>query len=322
MLVGSQAGSENVCKVAFVGAGGMAREHLRAFQDVPGVVLAGIMGRTRQRATALAQEYGIHHVCETVVELYEKTNADLVVVAVPALETREVCLSCFRHPWTLLIEKPAGYNVTEAEIIERAAAGLGRRAFVALNRRQYGSTRRVIADLVERQGPRLIKVQDQEDPVAALRAGHPHRIVENMMYTNSIHIIDLFRLLGRGKVTDVVPVIRWNSSHPRYVAAKILFESGDIGLYEGIWEGPGPWLVSVNTPDMRWEMRPLERASFQPAGKRTLEQVEEEAWDHRFKPGFRRQAALAVDAAMRRRSDLPTLQDALETMRLVQAIFA
>lgn len=322
MKADSQVGPEKVCNVAFVGAGGMAREHLKAFQDVPGVTLTGIIGRTRQRAEALAQEFGIRNVCDSVGELYERTVADLVVVAVPAIETREVSLACFQHPWTLLVEKPAGYNVPEAEILERAASDQGRRAFVALNRRQYGSTRRVIADMAERQGYRLIKVQDQEDPVAALRAGHPSQIVENMMYTNSIHIIDFFRLLGRGKVIDVTPVIRWDPSQPRYVAAKICFESGDIGLYEGIWKGPGPWSVSVNTPEIRWEMRPLERAAFQLAGKRVLDQTEEDDWDLRFKPGFRRQAEFAVDAALGRPTELPTLKDALETMRLVQAIFA
>jgi predicted dehydrogenase len=310
------------CGVAFVGAGGMAREHLKAFRDVPGVELRGILGRTRHRADILAREYGIPAVCDSVAELYDRTGADLVVVAVPVLATREACLACFDHPWTVLAEKPAGYNVAEAEAIAHAAEALGRNAYVALNRRHYGSTRRVLDDLSRQPGPRLIKVQDQQDPAAALRAGHPAPVVDNWMYANSIHVVDYLRLLGRGRITDVEPVLRWNPAQPRYVAARIGFDSGDAGLYEGIWEGPGPWAVTVNTPAKRWEMRPLERAAFQLAGKRALEQTEEDDWDLRFKPGFRRQAELAVDAALGRPTELPTLKDALETMRLVQAIFA
>jgi len=300
----------------------MSREHIRAFQDVPGVEIAGIHSRTRSRAEALAREFHLPNVCSSVEELFKKSAADLVVVSVSELSANEICCACFEHPWTALIEKPAGYNVADAEAIESVARAKARRAYVALNRRHYGSTRAVVADLAIRPGPRLIKVQDQEDRGAALQAGHPRLVVENWMYANSIHIIDYFSLLGRGKVTEVTPVIRWDSRHPRYVAARISFDSGDVGLYEAIWDGPGPWAVGVNTPEKRWELRPLEKAAYQLSGKRVLEPVEDDVWDVRFKPGLRRQAELAVLAASGQHTELPSLQDALASMRLTQAVYA
>jgi len=314
--------SQSRCKVAIVGAGYMSREHIRAFQDVPGVEVTGIHSRTRSRADALAREFGLTYVCGSIAELFERTAADLVVVSVPELSANAVCCACFEYPWAALIEKPAGYNVADAEAIESAARARGRRAYVALNRRHYGSTRAVVADLATLPGPRLIKVQDQESPAAALQAGQPALVVENWMYANSIHVIDYFSFLGRGKVTAVEPVIRWDPRHPRYVAARISFDSGDVGLYEAIWDGPGPWAVSVNTPEKRWEMRPLEKASYQLSGKRVLEPIEDDAWDIRFKPGLRRQAELAVLAASGQDAGLPTLQDALASMRLAQTIYA
>lgn len=315
-------GLRSTCKVAIVGAGYMSREHIRAFQDMPEVEITGIHSRTRTRADALAKEFRLPNVCSSISELFEKTAADLVVVSVPELSVNEVCCACFEYSWTALIEKPAGYNVADAEAIESVARAKGRQAYVALNRRHYGSTRAVIADLATQAGPRLIKVQDQEDAIAALQAGQPKLVVENWMYANSIHVIDYFSLLGRGKVTEVTPVIRWDPRHPRYVAAKINFDSGDVGLYEAIWEGPGPWAVSVNTPEKRWEMRPLEKASYQLAGNRVLEPVADHVWDTRFKPGLRRQAELAVLAASGQHTELPTLREALASMRLTQAIYA
>jgi predicted dehydrogenase len=312
----------STCKVAFVGAGYMSREHIRAFQDVPGAEITGLYSRTRSRAEILAKEFHLRNVCSSIAELFEKTAAALVVVSVPELSVKEVCGACFEYPWTVLIEKPAGYNVADAEAIESVARAKGRRAFVALNRRHYASTRTVVADLATRVGPRLIKVQDQESAVAALQAGQPKLVVENWMYANAIHVIDYFSLLGRGEVAEVVPLIRWDPEHPRYVAAKISFNSGDVGLYEAIWNGPGPWAVSINTPDMRWEMRPLEKASYQLPDKRVLEPVEDDIWDKRFKPGLRRQAEFAVLAASGLHTELPTLQEALVSMRLTQAIYA
>ena len=60
------------CQVAIIGAGYMAREHIRAFADVPEVTIAGIHSRTRERAEALAGEYSIGVVCDSVAELYDK----------------------------------------------------------------------------------------------------------------------------------------------------------------------------------------------------------------------------------------------------------
>jgi predicted dehydrogenase len=99
------------CRVAFVGAGSMAREHIRAFADVPGVVLSGIQSRTKARAEALAAELGVGLVCDSIEELHERTHAHLVVVSVPELSANDVSRRCFAFPWTALLEKPAGYDL-------------------------------------------------------------------------------------------------------------------------------------------------------------------------------------------------------------------
>lgn len=309
------------CRAAVIGAGYMAREHIRALRDIRAVTIAGIHSRTRARAETLAAEQGGVPVFDSIAELYDRTRAHLVVVAVPELSTNPVCQAVFEFPWTVLIEKPAGYDLADAIAIEAAARERNRRAFVALNRRSYGSTRAVVADLDTRTGPRLITVLDQEDPVAALAAHQPPQVVENWMYANSVHLVDYFLQLGRGPVTRVERLVRWNARDPRYVVAQMSFESGDVGIYQAVWRGPGPWSVSVVTEEMRWELRPLEQAARQPAGQRTTEAIPVDPWDVEFKPGLRAQAGQAVDAALGRPTSLPTLADGIATMRLIQDIY-
>jgi len=315
-------GTAKQCRVAIIGAGYTAREHIRAFADVPGVSIVAIHSRTRSRAEALAKEYAIPLICDSVDELYEKTKADLVVVTVPELSMRTVSLDCFEFSWTVLLEKPAGYNIADAKAIKDAAEKKQRRVFVALNRRFYSSALAVKSGLASLDAPRFIKVQDQEDQKAALAAGQPQVVVDNWMYANSIHMIDFFRIFGRGKVVRVEPVMPWDPDKPGVVVSKVLFDSGDYGIYEGIWDGPGPWSVTVQTPVKRWELRPVEQALFQNRGERKLQPVEQHVWDQAFKPGFRRQAEQAVAAALGQPSESTTLPDALESMLLVEAIFS
>jgi predicted dehydrogenase len=310
------------CKVAIVGAGSMAREHIRAFSDVPGVKIAGITSRTRAKAEALAAEFKIPNVCDSVDELYERTKAELVVVTVFELAMQPVSHACFKHPWAALLEKPAGYTVAIAESIAADAREKGRKAFVALNRRFYSSTREGLRRLSEIQGRRYIRVQDQQDLAVARQIGHPDAVVQNWMYANSIHLVDYLNVFGRGKVTGVNVLSRFNPAKPGLVLAEIGFESGDAGLYEGLWDGPGPWAVSVATPAERHEFRPLEQGNYQLRGTRALNPFEIHPRDTAFKAGFRLQAELAVQSALGRATDLPTLEDGLESMRLVQKIFS
>lgn len=308
-------------RIAIVGAGTMAREHIRAFGDVPGVALAGIHSRTRARAEALAAEFGVPGVYDSVADLSQATGAELAVVTVDETSMSEVSQTCCGYPWTVLLEKPPGLSVSVAEEIGATARANGRRVLVALNRRCLSSTRAIIADLDGRDGPRFIVAEDQQDQGQAKALGHPEVVVRRWMYANSIHVIDYLRLLGRGKITAVTPVVVWNPEEPGPVVARVDFDSGDVGLYQGMWHGPGPWAVSVTTRERRWELRPLEQAAFQDQGQRQRHPVEIHPWDRQFKPGLRLQAEMAVAAARGRPSDVPTLDEATETMRLIQAIF-
>ena len=309
----------NVC---FLGAGSMAEEHIKAFRSIPNVILAGIHSRTIPKAQYLAEKYSISKVYTTIEEMYTASQATLLIIAVSELSVKEVCLLAFKYPWVCLVEKPAGINLAEAEIIEHEARKNKRKVFVALNRRQFSSTFSVINDLANSKEQRLIHVYDQENPKAASALGRPELVVQNWMYANSIHLIDYFAFLGRGEIISVEPIIRWNPLNPMFVASKIIFSSGDIGIYEAVWNAPGPWGVTVTTRSKRWELRPLEKAAFQVYGSRQLEYFEVSQWDINFKPGFRAQADEAIKAVKGLKHNLANIEVALETMRLVNKIYA
>lgn len=309
-------------KVAFVGAGYMATEHAKAFADLPGVSLVGIFSRTRARAEQLADAYPGMVVCDSIPELYQRTQADLVVVTVREMSMNSVAGECFAFPWTVLLEKPAGYDLNDANSIRSAANSKGARVFVAFNRRTYSSTRQALARLESNPGQRFIKVMDQQDQGFARDVvKEPPEVVKNYMYANSIHLIDYFRVFGRGEIIEVVPVEPWNSENPGMVLAKIVFASGDIGLYEGVWNGPGPWAVSVVTSQERLEMRPLEQVAVQLRGERKVTALDIDPDDSAFKPGLRYQAQQAVAAVRGEPHQLASLEDSWQSMNLVARIF-
>jgi len=303
----------------------MAREHIRAFAAHPDVKIAGIFSRTESRAVALAAEFGVQHVCGSVEDLYAKTHADLVIITVPELAARVTAEAAFQFPWTVLMEKPAGYDLADAQKIKAAADVAGRTVYVGFNRRFYDSVLQTKAGLAElpAETPRFIHIQDQQSYEEARRYNHPEAVVEKFMYANSIHVIDMIRSFARGQVKSVEQILPWMGEQTHVVLSLITFDSGDKALYEGIWQGPGPWACSVATPLKRWEMRPLEGVSSVPAGQRRLNAHDINPIDSEYKAGFYHQAAAVLQAMKDGKATAPLgdLADSLVTMRLINQMF-
>jgi predicted dehydrogenase len=309
-------------KVALVGAGYMATEHAKAFDGLPGVKLVGIYSRTRDRADLLAEKYSGMIVCDSVTDLYEKTQADLVIVTVKELSMGAVAKECFDFSWAVLLEKPAGYNLKDATSILETANKSQSKVYVALNRRAYSSTRQALSRLEKDPEFRFVKVMDQQDQIAAKEIyNEPPEVVYNYMFANSVHLIDYFRVFCRGEVLSVLPLIPWSPDNPGVVLSKIEFSSGDIGLYEGIWNGPGPWAVSISTAQERLELKPLEQVTLQIRGERKVMNLDIDIDDSLFKPGLRYQASQAIAAVRGEINSMPTLSDSWQSMKLVAKIF-
>lgn len=307
-------------KIAIIGSGYMAQEHAKAFASLPNVEIVGVCGRSRARAEALAATHGVP-VYDSVTSLYQSTQADAVVVAVNELSAREVCLAAFAHPWLCFLEKPVGVDLPQAEEITAAAHRAGTKAYVALNRRSYASTRQALRELAADDSPRLISVLDQQDMVSAREGGQPDEVVRNYMYANSIHLIDYLNLFGRGEIVAVKPTQPWDAERPGHVVATVHYASGDVGVYQAVWNGPGPWSVTVTNAQVRLEMRPLEKLGIQRRGERRLSEAPADAIDTDFKPGLRHQAEQVIEALEGRPTTLAPLDEATRSMALCADIY-
>lgn len=310
----------NIKKVVIVGAGYMAAEHAKAFSSIPEFRIVGFCSRTWEKARSLALEYNTEAYA-SIEEAYQKTRADLVIVTVNELSMLEVCKEIFKYPWLCFLEKPVGYNYEQACEIVHLAFEMDHKPFVALNRRSYSSTRSALNYLEEDGGPRLVSVLDQQDMLSARQTGTPELVVTNYMYANSIHLIDYFNVFCRGSIQTLVPLTPWNPDKPANVIAHLQYDSGDAGLYQAIWDGPGPWSVSITNTQYRLEMRPLESLKLQKKGERKMQDIAQEDIDIHYKPGLYYQAQQILNYFNGQVFNLASLNDATLSMQLCSRIY-
>lgn len=309
-------------KVAIIGAGNMAREHIRAFNSLEGVCVSGIFNRTKENAEKLASEFSIPVVSSDIPSLKKESEADLVVITVPELVANKVYKAVESHDWDILMEKPAGYNLKDAQDIAKSASSGNNQVFVGFNRRFYSSSNQILADLNSRDEKRFITVQDQQSYSEARLHNHPEEVVKNFMFANSIHVIDLIRYFGRGEINKIEPIMPWKGEETEVVVVGLHFSSGDFALYEGIWKGPGPWACAVSTPSRRWTMQPLEQAEYQNVGERQRQSVPVDDCDINYKAGFVLQAQEIIKAVRGETHSAVTIQQSLETMQMIHDMFS
>jgi predicted dehydrogenase len=297
----------------------MAREHARAFAALDGVELCGVVGRSTERAAALAADYGMRSY-EDLDALWAAEQPDLLIITVNTVILSRVIEAAVAWPWVLFMEKPPGCNLHDALRIEAMLGG--RTAYVALNRRFLGSTIQTRQRLASDPGPFFITVSDQQDIEAfAAMPGKDRLEANNLMYANSIHLIDYFHALGRAPITDVQPVAPFEPRRTLCQLARIVYANGDEGLYQGVWQGAGGWGVKINTPAGCYEMRPLESGSFMAARTRVPQPYPADPDDAAFKPGFHKQARTVVSTVRGQSQDAISFAEGLKTMRLINAIF-
>lgn len=308
-------------KVSFVGAGRMSTQHALAFSDINGVELSGVVSRSKSSARKFAANFSISNICDSIDILWDSTRSDLLVVCVPPSELLGVALEVVKYPWNCLFEKPLGLNLSEAKEIVAEARKFSSNSFIGLNRRHMSSTTNVLDSLSSQAGSRIVTVSDQQNPLTALKRGHSLDVVNNWHFANSIHTVDYFSLFCRGEVVSVQSLTPTEFHDGFFKCSSLLFDSGDYGLYMGLWEAPGPWGVSVSTKAQRFDMQPLESSSVRVISDRSSTQLAVADWDTTFKPGFRRQAQLLVDSLDGTTSSLPTISDGLKTMEIIHRLF-
>lgn len=280
-------------KCAIIGAGRIALEHLRVFSAIESVDVVGLVGRTKKTANTLAGQFNIP-VFNSLANLWQATAPDLVVICVNTPLLAQVIADVVDYPWAILMEKPPGINLTDTLYIRELIGS--HQAYVAFNRRYLGSTTQVNAALKkDLDGPRFITITDQQNISEFIKIEGKERIeAYNLMYANSIHLIDYFYSLARAEIIDVRPLTAFDPETTLCHIAHLTYANGDQGLYSCFWQGAGGWSVRVNTAMGCYMMSPLEKATFQEAGKRTPVTFPSLIEDDNFKPGFFAQARAIV----------------------------
>lgn len=208
-------------RVAVVGAGSHSQsQHLPALFELSrsnsiGISLSAVCDPDLQRAEQAASAYGLVPCFADIEEALSLVDIDGIICVTPAQVTAPLACKLLPRKIPLLIEKPPGISLAQAEELEARRSLAGIPVMVSLNRRHMDSIKRLKQFVELHPGGRL--------EVHFLRK---KRMEAGFFYDVGLHILDtLFYLCGR---IDSWDIQRLDRLHDRSLEFKCQFESGAV----------------------------------------------------------------------------------------------
>jgi predicted dehydrogenase len=230
--------------IGCIGAGMiMAECHLAAYKSA-GFPVVAIASRTRSRAQAVAERYGIAAVHDTPEALIADPSVQILDIAYPPDQQPALIRAALKQPHIkgILAQKPLALTLAEAIALRDEAAAAGKILSVNQNMR-YDQSMRVLKQLLQR-GDLGEVVFAQIDMHAiphwqGFLQGYDRLTLANM----SVHHLDVLRFLF-GEPVEITTQTR---SDPRtefahsdgITVSTLRFGSGVLALsLEDVWSGP------------------------------------------------------------------------------------
>lgn len=310
-------------KAAVIGCGGHAQSHLQMIADEPRLRLAGIAELDEERLRRNRAEWAPEQALVDYRQMLDACAPDLVYVVTNPGHLLPIVIDCLERGIHTSVEKSPGMNVDETSQMARAARESAGKGIVSFNRRYYPEVL-AVRRRIQAGGGAVHVAATYNKPLSRFKAATPDPVI-----CDAIHHVDLIRwLAGAGPEEAAIPVevrgMVQDGERPvchRHNAV-VRFDTGAFGVFMSHYgvgfriqraevhgEDLSVYLDLTRAPQVegyeRGEAFSVGAAEFEAVGGAGFNEV-----------------VHFVDCILEDRTPWSTLDDAVQTMRLCEAIRA
>lgn len=230
-------------KVIVVGCGNMGSSHARAYHQLDGFEIAGLVSRTPENREKLAAELGGYPTFSTLGEALAAGKADAVSVNTYP-DTHAALVSEALHAGChVFVEKPLALTVAEAEGLVRLAREKNRKIVVGYILRVHPAWSRFVS-LAQGLGKPLVMRMNLNQQSSAVQWYTHKQLMRSMspIVDCGVHYVDMMCLMTGSRPVSVSAIGARLSDEIaedmyNYGQLQVRFEDGSVGWYEAGW-GP------------------------------------------------------------------------------------
>lgn len=199
-------------KVAFIGAGFIAKAHASAYQQIKDAQVVSVTDKVEETGIKFAKEYNAKYL-KDIDEIFQDKEIDLIDICVPTFLHKEMVLKAAAVKKNIFCEKPLALSMEDADVMTKAVNDSGVKAMVGH---------------VLRFWPEYVKVKEYIDSNVL---GKPlHAFCQRLAVTPDWHQNDwgASEKLGGGAALDLhihdLDYLAWLFGKPSIVMAQGIFD--------------------------------------------------------------------------------------------------
>jgi predicted dehydrogenase len=233
----------NPIRVVVVGVGHMGSSHARAYHQLEGFELVGLVAPSPRNRATLAEELGGIEEFETLDEALEKSHPHAVSINSYPDTHVEYTIKCLEYGAHIFLEKPISETVDEAERVIDLAKKKNRKVVIGYILRHHPAWIDFITIARTLGKPLVMRMNLNQQSLGERWTTHKH-LMESMspIVDCGVHYVDVMCQMTRSKPVQVQAIGAKLSDEIdkqmyNYGNLQVIFEDGSVGWYEAGW-GP------------------------------------------------------------------------------------
>ncbi len=230
-------------RVIVIGCGNMGASHARAYHQLEGFEVAGLLARGPKRRAALAAELGGVPQFDSLEDALRDAQSDAAAICTYPDTHAKYAMKCLENGLHLFMEKPLAETVEEAEAIVRAAEKANRKVVVGYILRHHPAWAKFI-DIASTLGKPLVMRMNLNQQSSGPEWDTHRSLMQSMspIVDCGVHYVDIMCQMTRSKPLRVSAIGARLSNEIaddmyNYGQLQVTFEDGSVGWYESGW-GP------------------------------------------------------------------------------------
>jgi|TARA_B100001093_G_scaffold323109_1_gene308296 predicted dehydrogenase len=316
-------------KLGIIGCGKIASYHIISMRKA-GFKLHSISGTNNSKnAKKFKKKYNITKVFKNTKNLIESKEYDALLLLTPPEVTYRY-LSMIKSSVKVLAEKPITFYSSKLKTL-KAKENIK----IAFNRRQYKGVNQ-IKSKVDKNDIYLIEISIPEsiNSIQSKNSRNFRKKYFNIFY-NSIHLFDLIKYLVGNYTVSSIKHIKDKSNNLKGYVINVKSKKVKNIIIKSIFNSSDNFSLNAYSSKARYEMCPIEAFSkyegtkvIEPTSKYPLRryvpiviQNSFESMPKNFKPGFDSQARAFFNFCNKKKTNLASINDMLDSISLAERIF-
>lgn len=230
-------------KILVVGCGNMGTSHARAYHNLPGFEIAGLVSRKPQSRERLSKELGGLPKFGDFKEALETTKPDAVSISTYPESHAEYVRESLIAGAHVFVEKPIALTVEEAEELVDLAHKMKKKLVVGYILRVHPAWAKFV-EIAKTLGKPLVMRMNLNQQSSGEQWYTHKQLMQSMspIVDCGVHYVDIMCLMTAAKPLSVSAIgarltEEINSDMYNYGQLQVRFDDGSVGWYEAAW-GP------------------------------------------------------------------------------------